>query len=299
MAQTLPPALIKLARTQESALLGTQITAVVGDRNLARLVRAGALTRLWRNAYALPADSASAATRLAAARLTLRRSVTACLHTAAQIFDFDIAGDDRTHILAANDWSSELDGLVQHRCSLIRPMVRIAGQRVTDLAETVVRVACVEADPPKVLAVLDAALHRTSVDRADLELAAADLRIRGIGMVRELIPMADGRAESPGESWMRWVCIEAAFPRPTPQVWVTVRGGRRYRIDLGWEKLRVGCEYEGVEFHTKGALTRDRSKYNAVERSGWLMQGVTSPMIWQDRRILVAEIRSMLDERAG
>src|ERR1700712_1493396 len=150
------------------------------------------------------------------------------------------------------------------------------------------------ANPAKVLAVLDAAMATYSVDQPSLLEVAAELRIRGIRMVRELIPHTDHRAEAPGESWLRWVCIEAALPLPTPQLWVTAERGERYRLDLAWSEHRAGCEYEGVEFHTGEALTKDRARYNALARAGWRMHAVTSPMIWRERRNLVADIRSML-----
>lgn len=219
------------------------------------------------------------------------------MHTAAQIHGFDLTEDTRTHIQAAHDWSSELTGLTQHRYTPARPDVMVSGMRCTDPAETVVRVACRRQQPEKVLAVLDAALHRCPVEVDQLAEVATRLRIRGIRLVRELIPLADGRSESPGESWLRWVCLEAGFPAPTPQIWVILEGSVRRRIDLGWPELRVGCEDDGIEFHTGAALTRDRNRYNELQRAGWLLQGVTSSMIWSGRRKLVAQIRSMLVER--
>ncbi len=81
--------------------------------------------------------------------------MTACLHTAAQLHGFDISNDPGTHVLAAHDWSSELRGLVQHRCELVTASVLVNGYWATSLAETAVRVACREREPAKVLAVLD------------------------------------------------------------------------------------------------------------------------------------------------
>ena len=76
---------------------------------------------------------------------------------------------------------------------------------------------------------------------------------------------------------------------------MTTGAGRRYRLDLGWAEFRAGCEYDGVEFHTGDALTKDRARYNALARAGWQMQAVTHRMIWRDRRALVADIRSMIN----
>ena len=236
--------------------------------------------------------------RMRAAELTLQRPVVPCLQTAAQVYRLDVDADADLHVLAEHDWSNATAGIHQHRYTPVAPHTLVGGCRVTDLAETVVRVACAEKDPAKVLAVLDSALFRTSIQKLELSCMADRLHIRQIGLVRELIPLADGRAESPGESWLRWVCIEGGLPTPEPQIWVVDEFGERYRVDLGWAERRVGCEYEGEEFHTKGALTKDRHKYNALGRQGWLMHGVTSPMIWTSRRRLVANVQSLLDQRA-
>lgn len=301
----LPPELLELAAVQHGALLGTQLTPVVGRRQLLGLTHYGVLNKLWRNAYAVPVTDpgpdrrSDVRTRLSAAELSLRRPVTACLHSAAELYGSDIRGDRRTHVLAAVDSPSRLDGLVLHRPHLVRTNGVVDGRSVTDLAETTVRIAALERNPAKALAVLDAALHRTCVDRPRLTAVAGELPIRGIRQVRELISLADARSESPGESWLRWVCLESGLPRPTPQIWVTTAQGRRYRIDLGWPDLRVGCEYDGLQFHTGEALFDDRERNNELQRAGWLMLGVTSRMIWTHREHLVAQIRSMVDSRGA
>lgn len=299
MDRLLPAALAEIAAAQQGALTGTQMAGVIGARALLRLVRGGAVTKLWRNAYALPDRAGDVGTRMYAAQLTMGRPVTACLQTAAELYGIDIQEDHRTHVLADHDWTNMTAGIVQHRYRPVRAHCVRDGHAVTDLAETAVRMACAERDPARVLAVLDRALARTAADRVDLARVADDLRIRGIALTRELIDLADGRAESPGESWLRWVCIEAGLPPATPQIWVRDEYGHRYRVDLGWEHLRVGCEYEGIEFHTGGALTRDRARYNALGRQRWLMHGVTHSMIWRQRRFLVADLRSLLDQRGG
>ncbi|MET3804812.1 hypothetical protein ABIB25_001808 [Nakamurella sp. UYEF19] len=295
----LPPVLVALAIEQRGALLAVQIAEVLGAKQIRRLTGDDTVTKLWHSAYALPHHAAAAACRVEAAGLSLDRPVVACLQTAAELYGFDLETDPRTHILADHDWSNATAGIVQHRYRPVRDHQLLDGQKVADIAETAVRMACRESDPARVLAVLDRSLFRTVLDQADLARVADDLRIRGISLTRELIGLADGRAESPGESWLRWVCHEAGFPPATPQIWITDDYGRRCRIDLGWEKLRVGCEYDGVEFHTGGALTRDRSRYNTLGRQQWLMHGVTHSMIWHQRRFLVADIRSLLDQRSA
>jgi len=63
--------------------------------------------------------------------------------------------------------------------------------------------------------------------------------------------------------------------------------------------LRLGLEYDGVEFHTGKALTRDRARLNALTRAGWTIQSVTAPMLWGGRAQLVAELREDLRLRGA
>ena len=315
MPKLLPTSLLELAGRQRGVLLGSQITAEVDDRRLPALVHHGALNRLWQNAYAVPSLSVptpvpstypfgfrnarqhaiGAVTRLTAADLTVgdRIRVVAALDTAAELYGFDIADDPGTHILAGQDWPSHRTGLVHHRPELLRPLTTVAGFSATELTETALRIAARQRHPAKMLAVLDAAVRYTRLTPADLLALASDLRIRHIRPVRSLSALADPGAESPGESWLRWACIDAGFPIPTTQITVLTPSGE-FRVDLGWPELRVGCEYEGVEFHTGKALHKDRTKYNALGRAGWLMVGATSHMIWHTRVRLVAEISHYL-----
>ena len=156
-------------------------------------------------------------TRLTAAELTLGRSVTACLDTAAELHGFSTHRDPDTHVLG--DARSTLGALKVHRMPPIRPL-RQRRFAAVDPAETAVRLAAAAANPPRALAVLDAALRSASSSREMLAAVADESHLTRIGLVRTLVPLADPRAESPPESWLRWVCHDAGFPPPEPQFWV-------------------------------------------------------------------------------
>jgi hypothetical protein len=84
---------------------------------------------------------------------------------------------------------------------------------------------------------------------------------RGVVQLRELAPLADGRAESPGESTLRLRWLDAAdLPRPQPQLPVFVAAtGSTYFLDLGVEELRYAAEYDGERWHSSDEdVERDR-----------------------------------------
>ena len=101
-----------------------------------------------------------------------------------------------------------------------------------------------------------------------LAAVADESHLTRIGLVRTLVPLADPRAESPPESWLRWVCHDAGFPPPEPQFWVQCANERWFRLDLAWPRIKVALEYDGVEFHTGRALTNDRARHNALGGPG-------------------------------
>lgn len=98
--------------------------------------------------------------------------------------------------------------------------------------------------------------------------------MRGVVQLRELAPLVDHRAESPGESLLRlrWLDL-TSLPRPTPQVPVVVDGVEVYRIDLGVPDLQYGCEYDGADFHQDDEADRLR-RGDLRDQFGWDVDAV-------------------------
>ncbi|WP_217614257.1 hypothetical protein [Cellulomonas sp. GbtcB1] len=88
-----------------------------------------------------------------------------------------------------------------------------------------------------------------------------------------MIALADGRAQSPGETLLRWSLHSGGLPPPELQVEVVTRRGRFF-LDLGWPVPRVAVE-------------------DALEEEGWRVLRVT----WDDLRApapLVARVARAL-----
>jgi hypothetical protein len=74
---------------------------------------------------------------------------------------------------------------------------------------------------------------------------------RGTRQLRELLPLVDGGAASPKETWLRLLLIDAGFPKPTTQIPAVEDHGRLVRmLDLGWEDFMVAAEYDGDQHRT-------------------------------------------------
>ena len=101
---------------------------------------------------------------------------------------------------------------------------------------------------------------------------------------RQILPYADRRAESPGESWLRLRLLDAGFRRPRLQL--RVRGRRDYRLDLAYPEplddgRRLGLEYDSDRWHSRPRQeARDERRRAELEALGWHIISVRRPDVW-------------------
>lgn len=125
---------------------------------------------------------------------------------------------------------------------------------------------------PKAVERLDA-LARATRFEADAVIAVRDAhpRLRGRRRVQLLLDLVDPGAQSPKETWLRLLLIEAGFPRPQTQIPVLAPDGYpRYHLDMGWEEFMVTVEYDGEQHRTDTTQYRSdiaRSEY--LDGLGW------------------------------
>jgi hypothetical protein len=93
----------------------------------------------------------------------------------------------------------------------------------------------------------DSALHKSILQPEDLERTRRELeRWPGMRSAQLVVRLADGRAESPGESRVRYICWEQGLPRPDLQVKIRDTHGNVVAVsDFGWEKHQLLGEFDG------------------------------------------------------
>ena len=273
-----------------------QLLCVMSRKALEVGVRTGKFRRVQRGVYSL--QSLDVAGRLAALDLSSGKRIVVCMHTAARLYGFDTEPDERVHILDPGiRLRPAVDVMVHQRIGA--PLRKIEGRLATAPAWTAVEVART-VRRPRALAVLDAALRSGTCTRQELNAAVSEQKgRRGIVHVRELVGLADGRAESPMESEARLVFIDGGLPLPQLQYEIVDRYGRLWRVDFAWPEYNVVAEYESMEWHaTPAALRHDRMKVARLQECGW----TTVPIVIDDVRKypyeLVARIFGQL-ERAS
>lgn len=255
-----------------------QLLTVLSPKGLEVGVRAGKFIRVRRGVYALKPPGVPAS--LAALDLASGMRVVACVQTAAAMFGFDTEPDDRLHILDPGIRMRPSPALMVHQ-RIGAPLIKVRGRLATAPAWTAVEMART-LHRPRALAALDAALHVECCTRAELTAAVAEQKgRRGIVQVRELVQIADGRAESPMESEARLVFIDGLLPLPELQYEIVDRHGKLWRVDFAWPDAMLIAEYESMEWHANAAaLKHDRTKTSRLQECGW----TTVPIVVEDVR---------------
>lgn len=179
----------------------------------------------------------------------------------------------------------------RHRCAIPDADVAAVGRlTATSLARTLADVLRT-APVATAIVMADAAMRRVAGDdsrRAYDSDAADELRgavarrlrpgARGVCQAREVLDLADGRSESPGESVSRWRLHEIGFAPPRLQVRIPGPGAGAYFVDFGLDDADVWGEYDGevkyrVEEMRRGAALDELISAEKA-REDWI-RGVT------------------------
>lgn len=166
-------------------------------------------------------------------------------------------------------WSDELDE---------DDVVVIDGMRVTTPARTALDMAC-RYPLGRSVAAIDALARATHLKPADIELLAERHQgRRGIRRARAAISLVDPGAESPKETWLRLLFIQAGFPRPTTQIRVHNEYGALVAVlDMGWKDVKIAAEYDGDQHRTdRWQFTKDIRRAENVRDLDWIHLRVTA-----------------------
>ena len=243
------------------------------SRALHRATARNELVRLARGIYAPVAVIGSLKPwerellRVVAAATRGRVRQPLCGISAARVWGVPILEDEFAPVVDALGW----DDRATRRTSDLRywattddryRVVEHRGAVLTDLPRTIVELA-VRSSFARAVAAIDWAVrvHRRSdgitTTLEEIRAAADELSVvRGRARLERALLFADGRAESPGESWMRVLIHQLGFEVPDLQHEYRLADGRRFRSDFRWPSIRLAGEFDG------------RLKYRAGEAQG-------------------------------
>jgi hypothetical protein len=142
--------------------------------------------------------------------------------------------------------------------------------------------------------VADAIAHAGAITKAELAAYTKTHRaLRGIRTLDVVIALMDAKSESPMETRVRVLIIQAGLPRPECQLVVHDTAGRFVaRADMGYEVQRTIVEYDGA-FHWEQRRADDRRRH-MMRELGWTVIVVSRDDYYATPDELVATIRSAL-----
>ena len=206
--------------------------------------------------------------------------------------------DDAQVVELIHDNRRSPPGIQTHRDRIEEDEIElVAGMPVTSPVRTALDFGCWY---PTMTAVagIDALARATEIKAADVELLARRYAgRRGIARAREAIDLFDPGAQSPKESWLRLVLIQAGLPRPQTQIPVRNEFGSAIAyLDMGWEDVKVAVEYDGEQHRSdRRQYTWDVRRLEMLERLGWIVIRVVAG----DRPAeVVGRVRAALARRA-
>ncbi|OBK54597.1 DUF559 domain-containing protein [Mycobacterium kubicae] len=120
------------------------------------------------------------------------------------------------------------------------------------------------------VATLDALSAATGLTAGDVAGVVARHRgARNVRRCRRALSLMDGGAQSPKETWLRLLVIDAGLPRPVTQIRVT-DGYLVAFLDMGWEGPKVALEYDGDQHRSdRRQYVKDLRRGDMVAQQGW------------------------------
>jgi hypothetical protein len=111
-----------------------------------------------------------------------------------------------------------------------------------------------------------------------LRVAACHPYSPGVRRLESALELVDGGAQSPRESYLRLLLIDAGLPRPQTQIPVVgVDGMPVAYLDLGWEDCMVAVEYDGDHHRTdRRQYVKDIRRLEMLEQMGWIVVRVVA-----------------------
>jgi len=99
---------------------------------------------------------------------------------------------------------------------------------------------------------------------------------RGVKRLKDAMPLVDGGAASPRETWLLLLYIDGGLHPPRTQIPIFDTDGTLLRtVDMGWEEFKVLSEYDGDQHRTdRPQYVKDMRVIPRIERLGYIVERV-------------------------
>ncbi|SEH69665.1 hypothetical protein SAMN04489835_2981 [Mycolicibacterium rutilum] len=254
---------------------------------------------IYRNVYLPKGVELTAALRAQAAWLWSARNATLAGLSAAALYETRwIDATLPAELIRAE--TCDVDAILIHRAKLRDDEVgAVRGMPLTTPARTAFDLGRRRGLERAVVRV-DALANATGLKAFEVE-GLADTRrgARGIVQLRRVMDLMDGGAESPQETRTRLLLVAAGFPRPRTQILVVDAHGMFVgRVDMGWDEVKVGVEYDGPQhWDDPVQYARDIDRLAELAAAGWLIIRVSRDLLRYRSHVVLARVRDAMRAR--
>jgi hypothetical protein len=169
--------------------------------------------------------------------------------------------------------------------------VKVRGLRATALSRTL-RDLCLRRPPVEALIAIDMAMRARLTDRATLHRYCGDAH-PGSGRLRALSAIA-APADSPMETRLRWLLLQAGLPKPQVQAELVDGDGHFVgRVDLYYPSARLALEYDGENHRDR--MVEDNRRQNLLLSAGYHLLRFSAADIFRRPEVVVALVKGTLD----
>jgi len=282
-----------------------QALDALGRYGLRVAIASGQLAPMWRGVLVDPARMLEPLTRAAAACIVVGPTAALWGLTALRLYGCAAAETQTVHVITPYiRWSRCHEELRVHQgrvpgdsvlsvdgLPVVAPDLAVSDVLCT--AQRRLALACAD----QAVALQPARERGRFVERIAERLANRADR-RGTRRAYALLELVDGAAESPPESSLRLLVVDAGFPIPAVQHEIlTMDGVPVWRLDLAWPDVRVALEYDGFAAHAE-RTRRDEARDGDLARRGWIVVHATAADLRDPRRLL-RELGTAFRERGG
>ena len=278
---------------------------ILGRRKVLEGLERGLLSQPWRGVVVHATDLLKLPTRAAAALLAVGPPAALAGVTSLALHGISAADDRSVHVMVP--YSRRIRsraGLVVHQGGFRDgDVIEIDGLATFLLDRALADFLC-DGSKRAAFTAVDEAMRGLPPDhcaklRENVRDRLDDRRDRrGIHRALMLLDLATGKAESPPESVLRLIVVEAGFPVPEPQYEIAAIDGRKlYVFDMAWPSRQIALEYDGFAAHEE-RREYDRERDERMAARGWITIRAAAADLRDPSRVL-AELQSAFDRRSG
>lgn len=217
-------------------------------------------------------------------------------HTAAWMHRLDVHATNPVMVALPHDCRlGSRAALDVAYLNVLEECVAIRGIRATTIERTLLDI-CARSSALEALIVLDMALRAQLTSSQGLRKYATFGKGRpGAARLRSLADLA-APAESPMETRLRWLLLQARLPAPEVQVNLYDNAGRFIaRADLYYRSAHLVLEFDGGSHRER--LVSDDRRQNSLMTSGYRILRFTAADLYGRPDALVAQVRTYLSGR--